>query len=49
MGKLFEEEYDYKRPQRGTIRQALVLSIEPHQIIVDIGVKRDGIVPDTDL
>ena len=49
MGELFEKEYDYKRPQRGTIRQALVLSIEPHQIVVDIGVKRDGIVPDTDL
>jgi small subunit ribosomal protein S1 len=49
MGELFEEEYDYKHPRRGGIRQALVLSIEPHQIVVDIGAKRDGIVPDTDL
>ena len=49
MGELFEEEYDYKRPRRGSIRQALVLSIEPYQIVVDIGAKRDGIVPDTDL
>ncbi len=49
MGELSEEEYDYKRPRRGSIRQALVLSIEPYQIVVDIRAKRDGIVPDTDL
>ncbi|MFQ5811928.1 MAG: 30S ribosomal protein S1 [Anaerolineae bacterium] len=49
MGELFEEEYDYKRPRRGAIRQAVVLSIEPHQIVVDIRAKRDGIVPETDL
>ncbi len=49
MGELFEEEYDYKRPQRGNIRQAVVLSIEPHQIVVDVRAKRDGIVPESDL
>lgn len=49
MGELFEEEYDYRYPRRGDIRQALVLSIESHQIVVDIGAKRDGIVPDTDI
>ncbi|MBC8248964.1 MAG: S1 RNA-binding domain-containing protein [Anaerolineales bacterium] len=49
MGELFEEEYDYKRPQRGNIRQAVVLSIEPHQIVVDVRAKRDGIVPEGDL
>ncbi len=49
MEEIFEEEYDYQYPKRGDIRQAVVLSIEPHQIIVDIGTKRDGIVPDTDL
>jgi small subunit ribosomal protein S1 len=49
MGELFEEEYDYKRPQRGAIRQAVVLSIEPHQIVVDVRAKRDGIVPEGDL
>jgi small subunit ribosomal protein S1 len=49
MGELFEEEYDYKHPQRGNIRQAVVLSIEPHQIVVDVRAKRDGIVPESDL
>ncbi|MBM4464653.1 MAG: S1 RNA-binding domain-containing protein [Chloroflexi bacterium] len=49
MEKLFEEEYDYKHPRRGDIRQAVVLSIEPHQMVVDVRAKRDGIVPESDL
>ena len=49
MGELSEEEYDYKQPRRGNIRQAVVLSIEPHQIVVDVRAKRDGIVPEGDL
>ena len=49
MGELFEEEYDYKRPRRGAIRQAVVLSIEPHRIVVDVRAKLDGIVPEGDL
>ncbi len=49
MGDLFEEEYDYKYPRRGDIRQAVVLSIEPDRMVVDIRAKRDGIVPESDL
>jgi small subunit ribosomal protein S1 len=49
MGELLSEEYDYRYPRRGDIRQAVVLSIEPHQMIVDIRAKRDGIVPEGDL
>jgi len=49
MGEFLKEEYDYKHPRRGGIRQAMVLSIEPHQIVVDIRAKRDGIVPESDL
>ena len=49
MGELFEDEYDYKHPKRGGIRQAVVLSIEPHQIVVDVRAKREGIVPESDL
>jgi len=49
MGDLWEEEYDYKRPRRGDIRQAIVLSIEPDQMVVDLRAKRDGIVPESDL
>ncbi|MGA9348145.1 MAG: S1 RNA-binding domain-containing protein [Anaerolineae bacterium] len=49
MGELLSEEYDYRHPRRGEIRQATVLSIEPHQIVVDIKAKQDGIVPEGDL
>jgi small subunit ribosomal protein S1 len=49
MRGLFEEEYDYKHPRRGGIRQAVVLSIEPDRMVVDVKAKRDGIVPESDL
>ncbi|MDH4208908.1 MAG: hypothetical protein OEV76_08535, partial [Anaerolineae bacterium] len=39
MWKFLEEEYDYKRPKRGDIRYAEVLSIDKEEIIVDIGGK----------
>lgn len=37
------------QPQRGEIRQATILQISDHEIIVDMGAKRDGIVPAQDL
>lgn len=49
MEQLLAEGYDYHYPRRGDIRQGTVLSIEPHQIVVDIGAKRDAIVPEYDL
>jgi len=42
-------DYDYELPQRGDIRKGVIVSIEPNEIVVDIGVKRDGIVPSRDL
>jgi len=42
-------DYDYQLPQRGDIREGIIVSIEPHEIVVDIGVKQDGIVPLRDL
>ena len=49
MEELSEEEYDYKHPRRGDIRQGVVLFVEPHQIVVDVRAKRDGVVPEGDL
>jgi small subunit ribosomal protein S1 len=46
---LFESECDYARPRRGQIRQAVVLSVDENEVIVDLGCKRDGIVPRRDL
>ncbi|MFQ5855647.1 MAG: 30S ribosomal protein S1 [Anaerolineae bacterium] len=46
---LEEGEYDYKRPRRGEIRDGTILRKEEDHIIVDIGAKREGIVPTSDL
>jgi small subunit ribosomal protein S1 len=43
------EEYAYHRPQRGDIRQGVILSIGPEEIVVNVGLKREGIVPGSDL
>jgi small subunit ribosomal protein S1 len=49
MEQLLAGEYEYRYPRRGEIRQGTVISIEPDRIIVDIGAKREGIVPSIDL
>lgn len=46
---LLENEYDYDCPRRGQVSSATVLSIDENEVIVDLGCKRDGIVPRTDL
>jgi small subunit ribosomal protein S1 len=46
---LLESEYDYTQPRRREIREATVISISETQVIVDLGVKRDGIVTSRDL
>jgi small subunit ribosomal protein S1 len=49
MDKFLQEGYDYKRPRRGDIRRGVVLSVGPKGAILDLGLKRDGTVSDTDL
>jgi small subunit ribosomal protein S1 len=44
-----KEEYNYTRPRRGEIREATILDIGENDILVDLGAKRDGIVPPRDL
>jgi small subunit ribosomal protein S1 len=46
---LIENEYDYTRPKHGQILYADVLSVGENEVIVDLGCKRDGIVPRQDL
>jgi small subunit ribosomal protein S1 len=46
---LLENDYDYERPRRGQLCRATVLSVDENEVIVDLGRKRDGIVPRTDL
>jgi len=46
---LLENDYDYNRPRRGHLSRATILSVDENEVIVDLGCKRDGIVPRTDL
>jgi small subunit ribosomal protein S1 len=41
--------YDYHRPRRGELRSGEILKVEDHGVTVDVGLKRDGFVPRTDL
>lgn len=43
------DDYDYTPPRRGQIIESTVLETSDHEIIVDVGLKRDGIVPARDL
>jgi small subunit ribosomal protein S1 len=43
------DQHDYKSPQVGDIRQGIILSISPQGVIVDLNLKRDGLVPPSDL
>jgi small subunit ribosomal protein S1 len=43
------EDWDYQRPKRGELRTGVILAIRDQEIIVDVGAKRDGIVPYADM
>lgn len=47
--ELIEGDYDYERPQRGEVREGVILSIGESDMVVDMGGKRDGIVQAQDL
>lgn len=43
------DEYEYTLPQRGQILQGKILRIEDDAVFMNVGAKRDAIVPHTDL
>jgi len=49
MGELPLEDWDYQRPRRGEVRPGVILAIREQEIVVDVGDKRDGIVPYADM
>jgi small subunit ribosomal protein S1 len=49
MGGLPVEDWDYQQPKRGEIRTGVILAINEQEIIIDVGAKRDGMVPLADL
>jgi len=34
----------YDMPQRGDIREGTILSVSPQEVVIDLGLKREGIV-----
>jgi small subunit ribosomal protein S1 len=49
LATLIKGDYDYTRPRRGEVREAVILSIGENDMVVDLGAKRDGIIPPKDL
>src|SRR5690349_11166998 len=43
------DAYDYARPQRGELRDGVVMQIEDNGVLVSIGTKREGVIPQQDL
>ena len=43
------DEYDYARPQRGELREGVIMQIEDNGVLVSIGTKREGVIPAQDL
>jgi small subunit ribosomal protein S1 len=43
------DNYDYARPQRGELRDGMVMQIEDNGILVSIGTKREGVIPQQDI
>ncbi len=49
LSEWIENDYDYTLPKRGDICQAVILFVGEDEVIVDLGVKRDGVIPRKDL
>jgi small subunit ribosomal protein S1 len=43
------DEYDYDSPFRGQILSGIVIRSDDHEIMLDVGLKRDAFVPRTDI
>jgi small subunit ribosomal protein S1 len=49
MGDVLADDYAYQRPKRGEIRQGRIIAIRGDSIVVDLGLKREGVIPAEDL
>lgn len=43
------EEHDYDMPKEGDMRTGVIVSMTPQGIILDLGLKRDGLVPPSEV
>jgi small subunit ribosomal protein S1 len=46
---LLEESFSFEQPERGDLLTGTILAIDNQGVIVDLGLKRDGVVPRSDL
>jgi len=49
LAALIESDYDYTRPRKGEVRDAVILDIGENDMLVDLGGKQDGIIQPKDL
>ena len=51
--ELFEQylqaDGDFDSPERGDLREGVIVEIRPSELLVNVGSKRDGVVPQSDL
>lgn len=47
--KYLEEGPDFDMPSRGDLRKGVIVEVRPSEILVNVGSKRDGVVPQSDL
>lgn len=43
------EEEDLSLPERGDLREGMIVEVRPSEILINIGAKRDGVVPQSDI
>src|SRR5215212_1735522 len=44
-----EQDLDLDLPGRGDLREGVIVEIRPSELLVNVGSKRDGVVPQSDL
>ena len=47
--KYIEEDLDFDLPGRGDLREGMIVEVRPSELLVNVGSKRDGVVPQSDL
>lgn len=47
--RYLDDTSDFDMPNRGDLREGTIVEVRPSELLVNIGVKRDGVVPQADL
>lgn len=47
--KYLEADTDFDLPERGDLREGVIVEIRPNELLVNVGSKRDGVIPQSDL